>query len=283
MSNPFEYLGGIGNKIQSTADKFSQKEKKITKTFENVWSFVSGEKYGALDRSTLNQLLSRPDYLPAWNWDVELPKITSMGKDFELSSAYVEATNVPMYQFGTREVFRGGRNIKYLSHVMNLPDLNMTWYADTDNTAMAYMIAWMQNCYPGGGYWNLPYNAFGQKAGYMKQINLYARDMYNQDCIKLEYYDCFPIGFSSTDFSPDNQRIQYNVTFAVNDLKLSGYNMTTFSQHVADLFTGTINKIMDTAADAVLGPIKAQATSIGAAAWNKIKSTDISKLTSSLF
>ena len=283
MANVFEYLGGVGNTIQGTANRVGQVEKKVSKTLEHVWSFVSGEKYGAINRALLKQILSRPDYLPAWNWDVELPIVESMGKKFSLSSAYVEATNIPMYQFNTREVFRGGRNIKYLSHSMSLPDLNMTWYADTNNNTFGYMIAWMQNCYPGGGYWNLPYNAFGQNSGYMKQINLYARDMYNQNCIKLEYYDCFPLSFSTTDFSAENQRIQYFVSFAVNDLKVCGFNMTTFSQQMADLFTGTINKAMNVAASSALKPIKDMAKSVGAAAWNRMKAEGISDSLEGLF
>lgn len=281
--NVFEYLGDTGNKIQQTANRVGQAEKKINKTLENVWSFVSGEKYGAINRALLKQVLSRPDYMPAWNWDIELPPVQSMGKTFKLSSAYVEATNIPMYQFGTRDVFRGGRNRKYASHLMTLQDLTMTLYADVNNNALGYLIAWMQNIYPGGGYWNLPYNAFGQNSGYMKQINLYARDMYNQNVLSLEYYDCFPISFDTTGFSSDNARIQYTVTFAVNDLKVAGYNMTTFSQQMADLFTGTINNAMNTLADSVLGPIKAQATSIGKSAWNKIKTTDVFQTATSWF
>lgn len=281
--NVFEYLGDTGNKIQSIANKASQVEKKINKTVEHVWSFVSGEKYGALNRSLLKQILSRPDYMPAWNWDVEMPSIDAMGRTYTLSSAYIEATNIPMYQFGTRDVFRGGRMIKYVSHQMTLQDLTITMYADVNNNALSYLIAWMQNIYPGGGYWVLPKNSFRNHSGYMKQINLYARDMYNQNLLSLEYYDCFPISFDTTGFSSENARVQYTVTFAVNDLKMAGYNMATFSQQMADLFTGTINKAMNAAADAVLGPIKAQAQSIGKAAWNKIKSVNITEAVSSWF
>lgn len=283
MANVFEYLGGVGNAIQSTANKVSQTEKKINKTVEHVWSFVSGEKYGALNRALLKQILSRPDYMPAWNWDVEMPGIDVMGRTYTLSSAYIEATNIPMYQFGTRDVFRGGRMIKYISHQMTLQDLTITMYADVNNNALSYLVAWMQNIYPGGGYWVLPKNSFRNHSGYMKQINLYARDMYNQNLLSLEYYDCFPISFETTGFSSENARVQYTVTFAVNDLKMAGYNMATFSQQMADLFTGTINKAMNAAANAVLGPIKAQAQSIGKAAWDKIKSVNITDAVSSWF
>lgn len=283
MANVFEYLGGVGNAIQSTANKVSQTEKKINKTVEHVWSFVSGEKYGALNRALLKQILSRPDYMPAWNWDVEMPSIDVMGRTYTLTSAYIEATNIPMYQFGTRDVFRGGRMIKYISHQMTLQDLTITMYADVNNNALSYLVAWMQNIYPGGGYWVLPKNSFRNHSGYMKQINLYARDMYNQNLLSLEYYDCFPISFETTGFSSENARVQYTVTFAVNDLKMAGYNMATFSQQMADLFTGTINKAMNAAANAVLGPIKAQAQSIGKAAWNKIKSVNITDAVSSWF
>lgn len=283
MANVFEYLGGVGNVIQSTANKVSQTEKKINKTVEHVWSFVSGEKYGALNRALLKQILSRPDYMPAWNWDVEMPSIDAMGRTYTLSSAYIEATNIPMYQFGTRDVFRGGRMIKYVSHQMTLQDLTITMYADVNNNALSYLIAWMQNIYPGGGYWVLPKNSFRNHSGYMKQINLYARDMYNQNLLSLEYYDCFPISFETTGFSSENARVQYTVTFAVNDLKMAGYNMATFSQQMSDLFTGTINKAMNAASNAVLGPIKAQAQSIGKAAWNKIKSVNITDAVSSWF
>lgn len=281
--NVFEYLGDTGNKIQNVANRVGQVEKKINKTVENVWSFVSGEKYGAINRALLKQILSRPDYMPAWNWDVELPGIDVMGRTYTLSSAYIEATNIPMYQFGTRDVFRGGRMIKYISHQMTLQDLTMTMYADVNNNALSYLIAWMQNIYPGGGYWVLPKNSFRNHSGYMKQINLYARDMYNQNLLSLEYYDCFPISFETTGFSSENARVQYTVTFAVNDLKMAGYNMATFSQQMSDLFTGTINKTMNAAANAVLGPIKAQAASIGATAWNKIKSVNITDAVSSWF
>lgn len=283
MANVFEYLGGVGNAIQSTANKVSQTEKKINKTVEHVWSFVSGEKYGALNRALLKQILSRPDYMPAWNWDVEMPGIDVMGRTYTLSSAYIEATNIPMYQFGTRDVFRGGRMIKYISHQMTLQDLTITMYADVNNNALSYLVAWMQNIYPGGGYWVLPKNSFRNHSGYMKQINLYARDIYNQNLLSLEYYDCFPISFETTGFSSENARVQYTVTFAVNDLKMAGYNMATFSQQMADLFTGTINKAMNAASNAVLGPIKAQAQSIGKAAWDKIKSVNITDAVSSWF
>ena len=279
----FEYLGDTGNKIQSVANKVGQVEKKINKTAEHVWSFVSGEKYGALNRALLKQILSRPDYMPAWNWDVEMPSIDVMGRTYTLTSAYIEATNIPMYQFGTRDVFRGGRMIKYISHQMTLQDLTVTMYADVNNNALSYLVAWMQNIYPGGGYWVLPKNSFRNHSGYMKQINLYARDMYNQNLLSLEYYDCFPISFETTGFSSENARVQYTVTFAVNDLKMAGYNMATFSQQMSDLFTGTINKAMNAAANAVLGPIKAQAQSIGKAAWNKIKSVNITEAVSSWF
>lgn len=281
--NVFEYLGDTGNKIQSVANKVGQVEKKINKTVEHVWSFVSGEKYGALNRALLKQILSRPDYMPAWNWDVVMPSIDVMGRTYTLTSAYIEATNIPMYQFGTRDVFRGGRMVKYISHQMTLQDLTITMYADVNNNALSYLVAWMQNIYPGGGYWVLPKNSFRNHSGYMKQINLYARDMYNQNLLSLEYYDCFPISFETTGFSSENARVQYTVTFAVNDLKMAGYNMATFSQQMSDLFTGTINKAMNAAANAVLGPIKAQAQSIGKAAWNKIKSVNITEAVSSWF
>ena len=281
--NVFEYLGDTGNKIQGVANKVGQVEKKINKTVEHVWSFVSGEKYGALNRALLKQILSRPDYMPAWNWDVEMPAIDVMGRTYTLTSAYIEATNIPMYQFGTRDVFRGGRMVKYISHQMTLQDLTITMYADVNNNALSYLVAWMQNIYPGGGYWVLPKNSFRNHSGYMKQINLYARDMYNQNLLSLEYYDCFPLSFETTGFSSENARAQYTVTFAVNDLKMAGYNMATFSQQMSDLFTGTINKAMNAAANAVLGPIKAQAQSIGKAAWNKIKSVNITEAVSSWF
>ena len=281
--NVFEYLGDTGNKIQGVANKVGQVEKKINKTVEHVWSFVSGEKYGALNRALLKQILSRPDYMPAWNWDVEMPAIDVMGRTYTLTSAYIEATNIPMYQFGTRDVFRGGRMVKYISHQMTLQDLTITMYADVNNNALSYLVAWMQNIYPGGGYWVLPKNSFRNHSGYMKQINLYARDMYNQNLLSLEYYDCFPLSFETTGFSSENARVQYTVTFAVNDLKMAGYNMATFSQQMSDLFTGTINKAMNAAANAVLGPIKAQAQSIGKAAWNKIKSVNITEAVSSWF
>lgn len=275
MAKVFEYLGGIGSKLDSVGNKVSQVERKINSTLGGVWSFLSGEEYGSLNRSQLAQVLSRPDFLPAWNFDIELPTIESMGKKFSLASSYIEASNVPIYQFSTREIFAGGSVRKYLSHQMTLADLNLTLYADTNNNALGYIIAWLQNCYPGGGYWNLPYNAFKKNAGYMQNITLYGKDMYNQVCVKLEYKDCFPIAVTTTDFGSESQRVQYFMTFAVNDLYFSGYNMTTFSEQISNLFTDTINKAMGAASDAVIGPIKDKASLIGGSVWKKLKSENM--------
>ncbi len=275
-------LGKLSNTVKGKLDKLGNFEKKVNSVVEKVGSFVTGEKWGTINRSTLNQIMQRPDYLAAWNWDVEMPTIYSMGKSFTLSSAYVEATNVPLYNFDTRTIFRGGRLVKYTGSQMTINDLRMTFYADANNKSFSYLIAWMQNIYPGGGYWNMPKSSQGPKGakvaqslGYMQDINLMCKDMNNQDVIKLEYKDCFPISFEMTEYSSENARLQYFVTFAVNDLQLVGFNMATFSDQMMDLFNGTIQKTIDIAAGAVLDPIKAQAKSIGNAAWDKLKNSDV--------
>lgn len=168
----------------------------------------------------LQGALSRADPLMSFQWYCQLPAITPVGgAEFPaLPWNYVEEATVPMRGFDVRAVFAQGRNRHYAG-VYNVDQLNLHFYADVENKALAYLQAWQQailapfsasDYTKGGGY--------GRPSGYQRPIRIYIVAPDYSTVFYVDYVECWPVNLDALQLdSGSSNRLTFNVNFSVGD------------------------------------------------------------------
>ena len=248
--------------LSSISDKVSQingLERKYTSIIKNPLNLLSPTKFGPFSQSVLTKMKGRGDPVLAMDWSIDLPIIAKKSLSFE----YVERASLVFPRFETREVYQQGVMVKYPGATREIDDLVLTLYADINNTSFEYVNMWL-NLVGKRGEYGRPSVHGTSYIGYKHPINIYIKDMYQEDLIKLTYIGCWPTGLNSVDLIGDSSdRITWEATFAVEDVEISGYNLQTITGSIMNLVSGTISSVMGAAKDAV--------ASIGNAAFDAVK------------
>ncbi|QRE00346.1 tail fiber protein [Burkholderia phage BCSR5] len=138
----------------------------------------------------------------------------------ELPWYYVEEANMPFRQFGTRSIFREGRDRHYADKY-SVDNLRLGIYADCNNVALSYLQAWHNQVLKpfsassaatmGGG--------FGRPIDYKKSINIYLLSVIRQELAIIQYTECWPVNIDALSLnSGASDRLTYQVNFSVGDV-----------------------------------------------------------------
>lgn len=159
----------------------------------------------------------------------------------ELPWYFIEEANLPFRTFGTRSIFREGRDRHYPDKY-SIDNLTVSIYADTSNRALDYLQAWNsailrpfsgKNSITQGGH-------FGRPSEYKQVIRFYLMSVARQQVAMLEYTECWPVSMDTVSLGSDSSdRVIYNVNFSVGDVFL-----TTFAVDTALIAQAAENPLM---------------------------------------
>lgn len=249
----FDRVGEKISKVDNVFNKVNHYEKKVSHLINDpIGTLTGSSKLGPLSSGELALLLSRPDPIVSFNWAIEMPTITA-ARSYSLNSEYVEACSIVLPDFGIRQVREFGRMMSYPEASPSMNTLQLRFYADVQNTALSYINAWRTLVHPVAGAFGTPNKpSTSSISGYKQQITMYTKDSYNERVFALSYIGCWPTAVeSTTDTNSENDRISFIVTFAVDDVILSGYNIDTITNTIKTTITGVIKGVANSVVDSV--------------------------------
>ncbi len=187
---------------------------------------------GAIDVSpgnSLNGILARADPLLSFQWYAEMPDISPLvGITQNLPWYYVEEATPAFRSFATRSLFREGRDRHYPS-TYNVDPLNLVIYADSDNVALDYLMAWQgailsetdtSNAYTSGG-------AYGRPKDYKKPIKIFLVNAAKRQIALFTYIECWPVTIDAYQLhSNSSDKITNHVNFSVGDVFVTFYDLS---------------------------------------------------------
>lgn len=251
----------VGEKISSvdrTISKINHYEKKVSHLINDpIGTLTGSSKLGALSSGEIAMLIARPDALMSFNWEVALPSVNA-AREYNLGSEYVETCSISLPDYGIRQVREFGRMMSYPEASPTINTLQLQFYGDVQNTAMSYLNAWRTLIHPVTGAFGTPNKPKTSSVdGYKKDIILYSKDSYNEKVFSITYKGCWPTAIEgSTYFNSDNDRISFIVTFAVDDVIVSGYNIDTITNTIKTTITGTIKGLAGAIGNIATGAAK---------------------------
>lgn len=141
---------------------------------------------------------------------------------------YIESANLPFRTFGTRSIFREGRDRHYPDKY-SVDNLAVVLYADSSNESLNYLQAWQSamirpftavNSTTQGGM-------FGRPADYKQLIRFYLLDVAKQQVAIVEYTECWPTNLDALAVNSDSSdRLTYHVNFSVGDVFVSTFDVS---------------------------------------------------------
>lgn len=262
----FDNVGSSISKVNTTVGTINHYEKKISGLINDpLGTLLSNAGFGSFSTGELGKLISRPDALMSFNWEVNLPTLT-LNKSYSLGSEYVESCSLVLPEIGIRHVRLNGVFKSYPEATINYNTVSMQIYADVENTAFSYFRAWMSLVTPTtGGLFGTPKQSkqAGGLSGYKNDIDLIAKDAYGDQLFIVKYCGAWPTSITSTeDFNSSNGRISFIVTFAIDDVITSGYNIDTITNTIKSSITGTIKSLANSVVDTVVSSGKSIVGSI---------------------
>jgi tellurite resistance-related uncharacterized protein len=165
------------------------------------------------------------DPAPAWRWiaDITLP---TMNKSSSPNKVTVNAnqgvfTNrieeIPMRYWGldTDSRFYQGKRIDYPRYI-NLEQVQVSFYEKDDYSTFKSLVKWLNAVVSTDG-------VYSPRTYYTRDINIYAFDAKDNTTPKVHivYEDAYPVGAPEQQFAYGNSdRVRWNVSFAINNIKL---------------------------------------------------------------
>lgn len=140
-----------------------------------------------------------------------------------LGSEYVEEVSLVNRMYDSREVFRAGAMWKYPSQSSTIDDLTIAFYADRDLKSFAYLQNWldlvMMKSSEGvrSGGWNVP-------SMYKRTITVGMADENDTNFYLIDYLNCWLKSMDTVQLGANGERVVYQATFSVDDLKVYGYD-----------------------------------------------------------
>lgn len=197
-------------------------------------------------------------------------ELTSVSQKLSLGDEYVETIELVNKEYGERQTFRGGIYRKYPDGIVTIPDLTITFYGDVNIESFKYLQNWLDlvqgassETFRNGG-WVTPYM-------YKKTITVGVADDNLNNLYLIDYIGCWLKSMQSLDLdNTGDNRLIYNATFSVDDIKVYGYDVMTFTdmvmnyagEKVGGLVKGGISGIADKIQSSVTSAISTGLTGI---------------------
>lgn len=190
---------------------------------------------GWADNSTVSSITSTikdglstaSDYLNKAN-----KALTEVSQKISLGDEYVETIELVNKEYGERQTFRGGIYRKYPDGIVTIPDLTMTFYGDVNIESFKYLQNWLDlvqgassETFRNGG-WVTPYM-------YKKTITVGVADDNLNNLYLIDYIGCWLKSMQPLDLdNTGDNRLIYNATFSVDDVRVYGYDVMSFTDMV---------------------------------------------------
>jgi hypothetical protein len=155
----------------------------------------------------LKRLLSRPDPMLTFRWEVKSVPFA----DFGVDSSYVESFELPFNNVKSTGVFFAG-GYDYFPEFHDISAFNVTFYADVEGRAMNYLMAWKTRVKSfSTGLYNVPQDFKGDWV-----VAQY--DNKGNEIVEYTFGGCWPAdtGQISLDYSDGSGRITFNQNFSVD-------------------------------------------------------------------
>lgn len=187
---------------------------------------------------------------------------------YELPWYFIEEATVPFRVFGTRQIFREGRDRHYVDKY-SVDNLACTFYADTNNRSLDYLLAWNSNVLtPFTGASSITDGGhFGRPSQYKQVIRFYFLSVAKQQVAMVEYTECWPVSMDAIGLASDSsERLQYRVSFSVGDVFVTTFSVdpsavAAIAQN-PQLFPITISGAVDTIFNAGIAQAKSFASGL---------------------
>lgn len=158
--------------------------------------------------------------------------LSKTSKTISLGEEYVESISLVNKEYSTRTVFRAGQEWKYPEATVTVPDITMVLYGDRNLQSFRYIQNWLnliqgpisQTVLHGG--WTVP-------SMYKKTITIGVADENANQFYLVDYLKCWPTSIQQIELNSDSDDyIKYEVTLSVDDLRVYGYDLMSFTQQV---------------------------------------------------
>ena len=179
--------------------------------------------------------------------------IASSSQTLTLGDEYVESISLVNREYGSREVFRAGQNYKYPDTTVSIPDITMTLYGDRNIKSFRYIQNWI-NLIQGPASSKINHGGWVVPAKYKKVITVGIVDENASEFYLVDYIGCWPKSINEISLVSDgDDYIKYEASISVDDLKVYGYDLMSFTDQVinygkavgTDLAGDVIDQIQD--------------------------------------
>ena len=158
--------------------------------------------------------------------------LAKTSKTIGLGEQYVESISLVNKEYSTRTVFRAGQEWKYPEATVNIPDITMVLYGDRNLQSFRYIQNWM-NLIQGPTSQTVLHGGWTVPSMYKKTITIGVADENANQFYLVDYLKCWPTSIQQIELNSDSDDyIKYEVTLSVDDLRVYGYDLMSFTQQV---------------------------------------------------
>lgn len=158
--------------------------------------------------------------------------LAKTSKTISLGEQYVESISLVNKEYSTRTVFRAGQQWKYPEATVTIPDITMVLYGDRNLQSFRYIQNWL-NLIQGPTSQTVLHGGWTAPAMYKKTITVGVADENANQFYLVDYLKCWPTAIQQIELNSDgDDYIKYEVTLSVDDLRVYGYDLMSFTQQV---------------------------------------------------
>lgn len=158
--------------------------------------------------------------------------LANSSKSISLSDEYVESISLVNKEYSTRTVFRAGQEWKYPEATVSIPDITMVLYGDRNLKSFRYIQNWM-NLIQGPVSQTVLHGGWTVPSMYKKTITIGVADENDNQFYLVDYLKCWPTSIQQIELNSDSDDyIKYEVTLSVDDLKVYGYDLMSFTDQL---------------------------------------------------
>ena len=159
-----------------------------------------------------------------------------------IGDQFVESITLVNKEYNSREVFRAGAMYKYPDTSFTIPDLTINFFGDKDLKSFRYVQNWIELINQPLTD-SVPHGAWAVPKIYKKTITVGVADENANEFYLVDYQGCWPKSVNEIELSSDSDDyIVYSTTFSVDNLKVYGYNLQTYTESLMN-YAGALTGI----------------------------------------
>lgn len=167
----------------------------------------------------------------------------NQSQKISIGDEFIESITLVNKEYNSREVFRAGALYKYPDTSFTIPDLTINFFGDKDLKSFRYVQNWIELINQPLTD-SVPHGAWAVPKIYKKVITVGVADENANEFYLVDYQGCWPKSVNEIELSSDgDDYIVYSTTFSVDNLKVYGYNLQTFTESImnyAGAVTGNV-------------------------------------------